>query len=99
MSDWHLYILRTRLDTLYTGITKDVERRLREHAQGMGAKSLRSKAPLNLEYQLCLADRAIASRLENHVKQLSRAAKERLICTQPAYAELLQMLGLEEEAV
>ncbi|MGE4616529.1 MAG: GIY-YIG nuclease family protein, partial [Gammaproteobacteria bacterium] len=44
MNDWYIYLVRTRLGTLYTGISTDVPRRLSEHeGNGKGAKYLRSK--------------------------------------------------------
>lgn len=95
MADWSLYILRTRLDTLYTGITTDVARRLAQHSgQGkQGAKSLRAKGPLELVYQVSVADRSIASQLEYAIKQLTKAEKEALIKTQPTPEKLLQMFA------
>ncbi|TMQ51857.1 MAG: GIY-YIG nuclease family protein, partial [Candidatus Eisenbacteria bacterium] len=47
---WHVYIVRTRDGTLYTGITIDVERRLAEHRAdgGRGARYLRGRQPLEI---------------------------------------------------
>lgn len=75
-----LYILRCADDSLYTGIACDVDRRIAEHEAGArGAKYLRGKQPLQLEFSSEVGDRATASRLEYRVKQLSRAQKEALI--------------------
>lgn len=80
MRQWFLYLLRSRLGHLYTGITTDVARRVQEHAQGRGgARSLRGKAPLTLVFSAPVGDRGRASRLEARVKKLPRAAKERLV--------------------
>jgi len=80
---WTLYILRCSDGSYYTGISTDVQRRIREHSgeSGMkrGAKALRGKAPLTLVYEIMLADRSEALRLEYRVKQLSRIRKESLI--------------------
>ncbi|MBU1535437.1 GIY-YIG nuclease family protein, partial [Myxococcota bacterium] len=38
MSDWHLYMLRCNDNSLYTGITTDVERRVDQHSRGDGAR-------------------------------------------------------------
>ncbi|CAK9883765.1 MAG: hypothetical protein XXXJIFNMEKO3_00138 [Candidatus Erwinia impunctatus] len=83
-SVWFLYILQTANGLLYTGITTDVPRRVLQHQQGKGAKALRGKGPLTLRFHCTGGDRAAASRLEYHVKQLDRAKKLRLIEEQPA---------------
>lgn len=79
---WYLYMLRTAGGALYTGITTDVARRLRQHQSGRGAKSLRGKGPLTLAYQ-CALSRELAASLEYRVKQLSKKQKERLVADQP----------------
>ena len=75
---WHLYIIRTRLNTLYTGVTTDVKRRFQEHCeQGPKcAKYLRGKAPLALVYTQAMPDKESAYRLEYRIKRLNRADKE-----------------------
>lgn len=75
-----VYILRCRDNTLYTGIAADVARRVSEHEGGpRGAKFLRGKGPLQLEFAEEVGDRAAALALEYRVKKLSRARKEALI--------------------
>jgi putative endonuclease len=82
---WWVYMLRTRAGHLYTGISTDPERRLREHAAGSrGARSLRGKGPLQLVWREAAADRAAASRREAGLKKLDKAAKERLVAGGPA---------------
>ena len=76
---WFLYVLRTRTGILYTGISIDVTRRILEHESGQGAKSLRGKGPLTLEYSIEVGNRSRAQRLEAAVKKLTRAQKEALI--------------------
>lgn len=77
---WQLYVLRTGAGTLYTGISTDPERRLREHDGGpRGARALRGRGPLVLVYVLPARDRSEASRLEAAVKRLDRRGKEALI--------------------
>lgn len=79
---WHLYLVRCNNGSLYTGITTDVKRRFLEH-QGKGtkpgAKYLRGKKPLTLEFSAPVGNRSCASRLELRVKKLSRVKKEQLI--------------------
>ncbi|MBP2196319.1 GIY-YIG nuclease family protein [Erwiniaceae bacterium L1_54_6] len=80
---WQLYMLQTAAGQLYTGITTDVNRRLQQHQQGRGARSLRGKGPLTLVFHCDAGDRSAASRLEYQVKQLSRAQKLQLVAQQP----------------
>lgn len=88
--EYSLYIVRCADGTLYTGIAVDVERRIREHESGMrGAKYLRGRGPLNLEFSECLGGRARAQQFEYRVKQLERGRKEALIAGRYSLAELL----------
>lgn len=80
---WHLYIVRTASGTLYTGITVDLSRRLLQHQNGTGAKSLRGKGPLAMVFHGEAGDRANASRLEYQVKKLTRQQKLALVTSQP----------------
>jgi putative endonuclease len=81
MSDWSLYLVRTRQGALYTGITTNVERRFSEHQAGgpKGARSLRGRGPLTLVFSASVGDRSRASRLEWRVKQWPRQRKEGLV--------------------
>ncbi|MDR2212540.1 MAG: GIY-YIG nuclease family protein [Pseudomonadales bacterium] len=77
---WFVYLLRTAQGSLYTGISTDPERRLREHeGSARGARSLRGKGPLELVWRCAAADRSSASALEARIKRLSRARKLELI--------------------
>ena len=80
MPEWYVYMVRCRDQSLYTGITTDLSRRVAEHSgSGKGAKSLRGKAPLQLVWSLKAADRSEASRIERRVKGLSKGEKEALM--------------------
>lgn len=81
MTRWYVYLVRTAGGLLYTGITTDVDRRFAEHQAGApkGARSLRGKGPLTLEFYTETHNRAMASRLEWAIKQWSRDQKEALI--------------------
>ncbi|TKB48432.1 GIY-YIG nuclease family protein [Ferrimonas sediminicola] len=89
---WSLYLVRTACDRLYTGITTDVERRFRQHSKGRGAKALRGKGPLTLEFHTPIGDRAQASRVEYRVKQLTRAQKEAVLIRQALPEHCLEPL-------
>jgi putative endonuclease len=79
MDAWWLYMVRCRNGTLYTGITTDVERRFEEHCNGSGAKYLRGKTPLTLEFHCLVGDRSDALRAEYIVKRLGKEQKEILL--------------------
>lgn len=82
-SNWYVYILRCADDSLYTGITLDIEKRLREH-NGLiqnGAKYTQSRRPVELVYKEVMSSRSEASRREYMIKKLKRTEKEQLIQT------------------
>ena len=95
MSDWFLYILKCRDGTLYTGITTGVNRRLAEHRQGgpAGAKYLKGRSPLELVLQKQVGDKRLALRVENRVKRLPKAGKEKLISVPGCFEELVNRIG------
>jgi len=78
---WQVYILRCADDSLYTGITRDLVRRVAEHngSGAPGAGYTRSRRPVTLVYSEAAADRSAASRREYVIKQLSRTQKLALI--------------------
>ena len=78
---WHVYILKCADQTLYTGITTDIERRLSEHNSGLGAKYTKGRAPLKLVYSEQCANRSVASKREIEIKSLPKAQKLLLIST------------------
>jgi len=78
---WYVYILRCGDDTLYTGITDDVARRLAAHRSGRGAKYTRGRGPLELVYTEEAPDKPAALRREAAIKRLSREQKETLIAS------------------
>lgn len=92
-SCWHIYVLRTCAGHLYTGITTDVTRRLAQHVAGRGAKNLRGKGPLRLEFSAPAGDRSRASRLEARIKALSRERKEALLAGDLDLDSLLTQAG------
>jgi putative endonuclease len=72
---WFIYVLRCADDTLYTGATNDLERRLARHLSGKGAAYTRSRLPVTLVYSEPAADRGAALRREAAIKRLPRAEK------------------------
>ncbi|MDH3491177.1 MAG: GIY-YIG nuclease family protein [Gammaproteobacteria bacterium] len=85
-----LYIVRCSDDSLYTGIAADVRKRICEHESSpRGARYLRGKGPLRLEFAEQVGDRGVASTLEYRVKRLTRARKEALISGRESLRDLL----------
>jgi len=78
---WQVYIVRCADGSLYTGIAKDVARRVAEHngSNALAAKYTRVRRPVELVYQEACADRAAAARREYAIKRLGRGAKLVLI--------------------
>ena len=76
---WYVYMLRCRDGSLYTGYTDDVQRRLRVHNSGKGAKYTRSRLPVILVYQEELPDKSAALKREIAIKQMRKPEKEPLI--------------------
>ena len=76
VSEWYVYVVMCNDDTLYTGITTDIERRVEEHNSGnRGAKYTRSRRPVTLVYHVAHPDRSTASKEEFKFKKLSRKKK------------------------
>lgn len=85
----YTYIVRCADDTLYTGWTNNIPKRLSAHNHGRGAKYTRSRYPVALVYLEAFDDKTDAMRREYALKQLSRQKKEALIA---ACAETTQQL-------
>jgi putative endonuclease len=79
MMDWQVYIIRCSDDTLYTGITNDLARRLSLHARKAGARYFRGRTPERVVYLERGHSRSSAGRREAAIKKLDRAGKLRLI--------------------
>ncbi|MFA5829982.1 MAG: GIY-YIG nuclease family protein [Candidatus Gracilibacteria bacterium] len=77
---YYLYILKCADETLYTGITVDLERRIQEHNQSkLGAKYTKARRPVRLVYSKKFRNRSLASKEENRIKHLSREEKLKLV--------------------
>ena len=77
--NWQVYIIICKDNSLYTGITTDVQRRFAQHLTGTGAKYFRGHSPLRLVYLEDGHDRSSASRREAEIKKLRPEDKRRLI--------------------
>ncbi|MCK9473698.1 GIY-YIG nuclease family protein [Sulfurimonas sp.] len=77
---WYIYILKCSDDSLYTGITTDLNRRVEEHNNSLkGAKYTRSRRPVELVYFESCRDKSSATSRELGIKKLTRAKKLELI--------------------
>lgn len=80
MTNYYLYILKCCGNTLYTGITTDLSRRLLEHQSGTkGAKYTAAHRPVELVYQQKFPNRSLASIEEARVKKMNKEKKLLLI--------------------
>ena len=75
----YVYILNCADGTFYTGWTTDLEKRVREHNSGKGAKYTRSRIPVSLAYYEVFEEKPEALRRECAIKKLNRKQKEALI--------------------
>jgi putative endonuclease len=76
---WYVYIILCSDNSLYTGITTDVEKRFSQHAGGRGAKYFRGRQPVQVVYRESGHNRSSASRREFRIKTMNRADKMRLV--------------------
>ncbi len=76
---WFVYIARCADGSLYTGVTTDVVRRLRQHNAARGAAYVRTRRPATLAHSEPAPDRGAALRREHAIKAMTRDAKLQLI--------------------
>lgn len=75
----YTYILKCSDNTLYTGWTNDLEKRLKAHNAGKGAKYTKTRLPVEIVYYEVFEDKIDAMKREYAIKQLSRKEKLKLI--------------------
>lgn len=80
MSSYFIYILRCKDGTLYTGITTDLKRRVKEHNSSLlGARYTKGRRPVELLYSRKFINRSEVTKEEARIKKLSRSEKFLLI--------------------
>ncbi len=79
VSQWFVYMIRCHDNSLYTGITTDIERRFQQHVSGKGAKYFYGRKPQKVVLQETLATKGEALKREIEIKKLNKKEKERLI--------------------
>lgn len=75
----YTYMLRCRDNSLYTGWTNNIEKRLEDHNSGKGAKYTKARRPVELVYYESYETKEEAMRREWQIKQLKKSEKEELI--------------------
>ena len=75
MHPWFVYLLRCADDSLYCGITTDVDRRLKQHNAGTASKYTRSRRPVSLAALTGVENKSAALKLELLIKKQPRGKK------------------------
>ena len=90
LSRWRVYMLRCSDNTLYTGVTTDIKRRVDEHnSSSLGAKYTKNRRPVELVYEERMDGKILAMKREYAIKQLSRSEKLEL----PKFKSEVQFLS------
>ncbi|MCX5715401.1 MAG: GIY-YIG nuclease family protein [Candidatus Omnitrophica bacterium] len=76
---WYVYILKCSDNTLYTGATNDVDRRVKDHNRKKGGSYTRARLPVTLIYKETLPDKSAALKREARIKSFSRVKKLELV--------------------
>ncbi len=73
--DWQVYIILCSDNSLYTGVTTDIERRFLQHKNGKGAKYFRARQPVRLIYRESGHNRSTAAMREREIKGMKQNEK------------------------
>lgn len=76
---WHVYLLKCSDNSIYVGLTNNLDRRLSEHEHGFGSQYTSSRLPVTCEYSETFKNRKDAESRESQLKRWSRAKKEAVI--------------------
>ena len=76
---YFIYIVKCKDETYYTGYTTNIEKRIKAHNEGKGAKYTRGRLPVKLVYWEQYEEKAQALKREYAIKQLTRKQKQQLI--------------------
>ena len=82
---WFVYMLRCRDNSVYTGITNNLNKRIEAHMSGNGSKYLRGRLPVKLLHKENFLNRSDASKREIEIKKLQKKEKELLIKSTKQY--------------
>ena len=88
---YFLYIIQCNDQTFYTGITTNLDRRIKEHnSSKLGAKYTKVRRPVKLVYSKEFENRSLASKEESRIKKLSRTEKIKLTSVETPRGASLQ---------
>lgn len=93
---YYTYIIRCKDNSLYTGYTTDISRRMREHTTGINSKYTKSRGFLKLEVYFVCKSKSDAMKLEYKIKKKSRYQKLNII---ESPEEFIQILKQEEDFI
>lgn len=77
--EWYVYILKCKDNSYYTGITKNIKKRIESHKSGKGSKYTKNRGPFQLVYKEKCTNHSTALKRENSIKKLKRIQKIILI--------------------
>jgi putative endonuclease len=78
MKDWFVYMVECSDGTIYTGVSDDVEARVKTHNEGRGAKYTQIRTPVVLRFVERVGERGAAQKREHEIKKMKRSDKMRL---------------------
>jgi putative endonuclease len=76
---WFVYIVECQDSSLYTGVTNNLEKRLKAHNEKKGAKAIKGKLPVKLVYQESYNEKKLALSRESEIKSFKRKEKLELV--------------------
>ena len=76
---WFVYIVKCKDQTLYTGISRDVEKRVKEHSNTKRCRYTRSRQPVKLVYKQRCSNHSVAMKREKQIKRLDKKKKLELV--------------------
>ena len=76
---WYVYLVKCKDKSLYTGVTNDLKKRIKDHNDKKGAKYTRARVPVKLVYKKGFRDKSRAYSREYEIKQMTRNEKLKLI--------------------
>ena len=77
--NWIVYMVKCNDNSIYTGISNDLKKRLNAHAKGNGSKYIRTRLPFKLVYIEECQSRSNALKREIEIKKLTKKKKELLV--------------------
>lgn len=79
MKMYYTYMIRCKDNSIYTGMTNNIDNRVKEHIYGLGAKYTKSHQAQKLEIAWSSKNKSLACKLEYQLKQLTKLQKESII--------------------